>query len=240
MAQPEVSAAFLSERLLRDQGLLSRFLITFPKSTMGNRLWREPSETSHQKLKLYNDRLAAMLAAPLPLAVDKRNELTPRPLPLSSEARALLIEYIDSVEVRIGADGDYHRIAGLANKLGEHAARLAGVLTLVEDLNAPEISGETMAGGIMLAEHYAGEALRLHMSGHIDPALADAEKLRVWCLGRPDAKVTIRDICRLGPNSIRDAATARALVAILVDHRWLTRLEGGTRREIYRVYGHGL
>lgn len=240
MAQPEVSAVFLSDRLLADQGLLSRFLISYPPSAMGTRLWRDPSQASRDKLASYNARLTHMLRSPMPLAEGTRNELAPRPLPFSLEARALWIDYANNVEERLQSDGAYHPITGLANKLGEHAARLAAVLTLVDDLHARQITGETLAAGIALAEYYAGEALRLHMSGAVDPKLADAEKLRLWCLKQPTRQVSVRDISRRGPNSIRVTAKARELVQILLDHGWLTLLDDASKREVYRVHGHDL
>jgi hypothetical protein len=52
-------------------------------------------------------------------------------------------------------------VRGLANKLPEHAARLAAILALVDDLGAPEIGANHIRTGIALAEHYATEALRL-------------------------------------------------------------------------------
>ena len=240
MAQPEVSAVFLSDRLLADQGLLSRFLITSPPSAMGTRLWRELALPSQLKLASYSARLTHMLQSPTPLAQGKCNELAPRALPLSVDARALWIEYVNDVERRLQSDGDYRSIAGLANKLGEHAARLAAVLTLVDDLKAQQITDETLAAGIALAEYYAAEALRLHMSGAVDPKLADAEKLRLWCLKQPARQVSVRDISRRGPNSIRVTAKARELVQILLDHGWLTLLDDGSKREVYRVHGHDL
>jgi hypothetical protein len=73
------------------------------------------------------------------MAEGKANELIPRPLPLSSEAMQGWIAFVDHVERQIGRGGDLEPIRGLANKLPDHAARLAAVLTLVEDLNAGEV-----------------------------------------------------------------------------------------------------
>jgi hypothetical protein len=58
------------------------------------------------------------------------NELEPRWLPLSPEARVLWVGFADHVEASVGSGGDMEAIRGLANKLPEHAARLAAVLAL--------------------------------------------------------------------------------------------------------------
>jgi hypothetical protein len=112
-------------------------------------------------LKRYGARLLAILEAPLRLAGGKTNELEPGRLALSAEARGLWIAFADHVERAITPNGALEPVRGLANKLPEHAARLAAILALVDDLRAPEISANHMRAGISLSEHYATEALRL-------------------------------------------------------------------------------
>ena len=57
MVQPDVAGIMLNDRLLADQGLLSRFLITAPDSAAGLRLWHEPKPESGAMLKRYGARL---------------------------------------------------------------------------------------------------------------------------------------------------------------------------------------
>src|SRR3984893_13986467 len=153
MAQPDVAGMMLTERLLADQGLLSRFLITAPDSAAGLRLWHEPKPESGAVLKRYGARLLGILEEPQLLAVGKSNELAPRSLTLSSGARGLWIAFADHVERAIAPNGALEPVRGLANKLPEHAARLAAILALVDDLGAPEIGPNHMRAGIALAEH---------------------------------------------------------------------------------------
>src|SRR5712675_3617228 len=77
-------------------------------------------------------------------------------------------------------DGELRPVSGLANKLAEHAARLAAVLTLVRDIDAGEITGEEMAAGIELAQHYVAEALRLFAIGAVNSDLRLAQEALVW------------------------------------------------------------
>ncbi len=137
-------------------------------------------------------------------------------------------------------------IRGLANKLPEHAARLAAVLALVEDLNVPAITGQHLAAGIKLAEHYAGEALRLFQAGRSDPDLLLAQRTLDWLLEKWDEDyVGLSDLYRLGPNSIRDATKARKMMGILEDHGWVARMKSGAevggqhRREAWRIVRAG-
>jgi Protein of unknown function (DUF3987) len=152
------------------------------------------------------------------------------------------IRFADHVEAMLGPDGDLRPISGLANKLPEHAARLAGVLTLVRDIYAGEITAEEMAAGIVLAQHHAAEALRLDGGSRVSAELRLAQRTLDWLLGRwSEAVISLADFYQRGPGAIRDAAAARKVVAILEDHGWLVRIAEGAvvagvrRRDAWRI-----
>jgi hypothetical protein len=244
MAQPDIAAIMLSDPILLNQGLLSRCLVTAPESTSGTRIWRDPPDTADAAIKRYGARLLQLLEQPLPLVEGKTNELSPRVLRLAPEARKLWIAFADAIECQISPEGALASVRGLANKLPEHAARLAGVLALVTDPDTGEIPAEQMAAGIALAQHYVAEALRLFEASRVNNNLRLAEKLLTWLLGKWEEDfVSLPDIYRLGPDAIRDKATATKLVAILEDHGWLNREESGAeiagqhRREAWRIVG---
>ena len=58
------------------------------------------------------------------------------------------LEYAQQVERELRPDGKYVSIRGLANKLPEHATRLAAVQCLFENLDAIEVSVEQVEAGI--------------------------------------------------------------------------------------------
>ena len=152
MVQPNVAALFLADGLLAEQGLLSRVLGSSPESTIGARCWHEASADSELAIKAYGKRLLDILEMPLPLAERKRNELAPRAISLSSEARASWIAFHDHVEVQMGEGEPLWPIRGLANKLPEIVGRLAGVLALVDHIEATtEIGTTEVERGIALA-----------------------------------------------------------------------------------------
>jgi hypothetical protein len=241
MAQPDVAAMWLGDRLLLDQGLLSRVLVTAPNPASGTRLWRDPSIESTRALEGYNAIIGDILRRQAPLAPGARNELAPRRLLLSGAARAIWIGFADHIERRLGSGGELDSVRGLANKLPEHAARIAGVLTLVSDLDAGEISAGEMKAGIAIAEHFATEALRLSGASRISTELIEAQRLLNWLLTSwPKPVVSLPDIYRLGPNSIRDKASAQRAVTILCDHGWLANapsceINGVNRREVWLI-----
>lgn len=242
LAQPDVAALMLADRLLVGQGLLSRFLVSAPESAAGTRLWREPGPEAEAALKRYGARLLDVLERPLPLAEGKLNDLAPRVLPLAPAARGLWIGFADNIETQIGPDGALSSIRPLANKVAEHAARLAGVLALAANIEAAEITSANMEAGIRLAEHYAAEGLRVFEASRIDGDLALAQRLLDWlrsAWGEPT--FSLPDVYQTGPNPIRDKRTAARLVGILEDHGHAVRVEGGgvvagqRRRDVWRI-----
>jgi Protein of unknown function (DUF3987) len=213
-----------------------------PDSAAGLRLWHESKPANEIALKRYGARLLDILEAPLPLAAGKANELEPRRLALSAEARRIWIAFADHVERAIAPNGALEPVRGLANKLPEHAARLAAILALADDLGAPEIGANHMRAGIALAEHYATEALRLFGASRVNSDLRLAQRLLDWLLGTwSEPAISLPDIYQRSLNAIGDKATAAKLVAILEDHGWLVRIPEGAvvsgqrRRDAWRV-----
>jgi hypothetical protein len=240
MAQPDVAAIWMGDRLLGDQGLLSRVLMTAPEPASGSRMWKEPPEAD-TAMKRYGARLLDILERPLPLAKGTRNELTPRALPLSPKARQLWIGFHDHIESRLGAGDELEPVRGLANKLPEHAARIAAVLTLTADIEADDVAGVEMEGGILLAQHYAAEAMRLFGASSVSANLREAQQVLAWLqTSWREQAVSLPDIYQRGPNSIRDKSRAHRAVTILSDHGWLvpapaSKVGDTVRRQVWHV-----
>jgi len=242
MAQPDVAAIWLGDRLLAEQGLLTRILLTAPEPASGTRMWREPEPDSDAALKRYGARLLEILERSLPLVQGTRNELAPGTLRLSPKARPLFVAFYNHVEERLGAGGELDPVRGLANKLPEHATRLAGVLTLVDDIEAGEVGATKMEAGIAVVQHYAAEALRLFGASCVSDDLREAQQLLAWLhTVWSEPLVSLPTIYQRGPNSIREASRARCAVTILGEHGWLIPVPGGGnvdgtfRREVWRI-----
>jgi len=185
---------------------------------------------------------AEALPLALPLAAGTQNTLDPRPLPLSDAARRLWIGFYNHIEKRVACGGELEQVRGLANKLPEHAARIAATLTLVRDVSASEVTSFEMESGIELAQHYAAEALRLFSASRISHQIRDAKHLLDWLYGTWSYEaVSLPDIYQRGPNFIREMAMAQRVVEVLERHGYLTPLPAGTvvdgkpRREVWRI-----
>lgn len=227
MVQPTVALGFMADPLAADTGFLPRFLMCEPPSAIGTRM---QANTRREDLALagFAARLRDILESPLPMEPETR-ELQPRTLQLSREARALLVAFSDVIEAAQAPGGDLAHITGTASKAAEQAARIAGVLTLWRDLEAPKVEARDMADAIELAQYYLAEASRLASAALVSAEIDRAEALRKWLLETwPEAEVLVRDVVRLGPNPLRESPKARAALSILEKHGWIVSLEAGT------------
>ena len=244
MMQPLVASELFTDPIYTDQGFLARVLCAWPESTAGNRRYVHADPTTDPAMQRYWSTLATLLNRVYPLRPETRNELQPRCIPLSAKAKAVWVAYADTIESQLAVGQPLETVRGFASKSAEHAARIAGVLALIQDVNAPEIGAVEVESAIALMDYYLTEVLRLQAAGIADPDLQLAEKLRAWCSGR--STIHLREIYQFGPSGIRDAETVRKMVNILVKHGWLVKLpdgleiDGVQRREVWRVVESGL
>lgn len=244
MVQPTVARAFMADPLAADTGFLPRFLMCEPPSTIGTRL-HENTQENAAALASFERRLGDVLATPMPIDPET-GELDLRCLPLSADARELLVQYHDKVERAQLTGCDMANLTGTASKSAEQAARIAGVLTLWRDLDAREVGPADMANAIDLARYYLLEALRLAEVANVSVQIDRAEQLRRWLMENwHDPEVLVRDVQNRGPNALRESPKARAALSQLEAHGWLVRLAPGTvvrgsrRNEAWRVVRTG-
>jgi len=241
MVQPIAALAFMADPMAADTGFLPRFLISEPASTIGTRL-QSNARRDDGALASFAGRLRDILETPMPMDAETR-ELHPRILGLAPDARTLLAAFADAIEAAQAPGGDLAHVAGYASKAAEQAARIAGVLTLWADLDAPEVQAATMADAITLAQFYLAEASRLANAATVSVEIDRAEKLRCWLLETwPHPEIMPRDVVQSAPvRSLRESPAARAALGILEKHGWLVALEPGTvirgasRKEAFRI-----
>lgn len=234
MIQPGIAEGVLGDRMLIDQGFLSRTLIAWPKSRIGSRfVARSESDVAKcETAKTHLDRFNLRIRALLETASDTHTnplELKPRCLPLSDVAHDLLVGFADQIEVAQADGGLLSGIRGFASKAAEQAARLSGILTVLEDETAAPVSEAAMLNATQIVAWYVNEAQRLLHAGRVDPELEKAQKLLDWLWSRfPAAPFDKRSILRRGPGSIRDAKIVSRLLQILETHGHILRGEEGT------------
>jgi hypothetical protein len=240
MLQPGISGRLLANQTLADQGLLSRCLTCYPQSTIGTRLYKSVDLNSTIEARRYFSTMMALLEYPQPIADGERNELNPRQITLTSDAKGEWIRFHDHVELLCREGEALAPIKGFACKAAEQAARIAGTLAIIDDPAQTTITKLEIQAGISIAQFYLGESLRLFHSSADDPELVLAETCLTWATEQ-GGRFSLPCLYQRGPNRVRDRKTAQRIVEILEQHRRIRAVDGGAeiggkkRREVWEV-----
>ncbi len=223
MIQPIVAQEVLTNPILHGQGLLARFLIAWPPSLAGTRLYRDVNPTGDDRLIAFWQRMSTLLAVPPKL--DAQDELSPPDLKLEPAALSAWIRYHDDIEIALGRGGEMQEIKPTAAKSAENALRIAGVLAVTEGLTS--ITQEIMARAAILSRWYLTEALRIAYPVKIETQLLQAQQLLDWLIAKDWESFDARRLQREGPSMVRKSFKQRdRLLAILAEHRWLSTTNG--------------
>lgn len=226
MAQPLVLRELLARGggLTRGSGFLARYLVAAPRSTMGERPYREPPRGT-PRLAAFHQRIRELLDTDLPL--DDQGRLSPSLVRLTSGAFSIWRAYHDEIESELKPLGDYATVCDFAAKSAENAVRMAGCLHIFEGAQRA-IPHQTMQAAVTLARWYLREALRVLDVLDEPQVWADARLLDAWLAEAGDR--LIRDVLRLGPGPLRDKARRNAAIDLLTE-LGRARVERDGRRE---------
>lgn len=214
-----------SAGLARGTGFLARFLVAWPQSTQGKRLFKD-APGQWPKLAAYHQRIERILSVPTPM--DDDGALTPSLIPLSADAKAMWVEYHDEVETRLAVGGDYADVRDVASKSADNAARLAALFHIFENGGGGAIGLEAMEAGCMVAVWHLQESRRFFGEIAVPVEMADAMRVIRWAVevGRTQGgTVATRDLQRLGPVRSKDRLDA-ALRELQAHHHVRLRTEG--------------
>jgi hypothetical protein len=249
LVQPEAAQQMFADPVLRDQGLLTRFLAVMPARAAGTRSYAKVGDFS--QISNFSQRVRELLAEPLPYA-DRdrfRDGLKPAVIKLSEEAGRLWENFYNHIEARIGPGGEFDEVAGLVNKAAEHATRLATTIARFNNSHTETLGSERMHSGVVLAGYFIDEALRISQAAAVNADLEMAQEVLDWLQHRWEAKpkdlVSLPDIYQHCPHhAVRSKEVAARIVEILVDHGWLepvlaTKVNGSYRREVYQIIKEG-
>lgn len=212
-----------SGALARGSGFLARFLIAWPESTQGQRMFTE-APASWPALAAFNRRIGAILAeAP---SMDDDGGLTPPVIGFTPEARRDWKEFHDAVESELRGGGELHDVRDVASKAADNAARLAALFHAFAG-DGGAIGADVFGGAARIVAWHLNEARRFFGELALPAELADAARLDSWlieqCRREQAQEVPRREAQRCGP--IRDAARLSAALRVLAE---LDRAREGT------------
>ena len=213
MLQPIVLAELFARGggLTRGSGLLARYLLTAPDSTMGTRFYQAPPR-GMPALTEFHRRVRLLLDSTLPM--DGQGRLAPPQLRMSENAFALWRAYHDEIERELRPLGEFANARDFAAKSAENAARIAGCLHLFQGIQGA-VQARTMDQASRLAHWYLREALCVLNVLDEPQAWGDAQLLDHWL--QKTSNAFTRDVLRSGPNPLRDKHRRDAAIEVLVE-----------------------
>lgn len=216
--QAEVLRAFhvKSGGLARGSGFWSRFLLAWPASTRGERMFKEPPKL-WPALSAYQRRLTDILNSPPPLNEDGR--LAPQMLRMSNGAFEVWRRYYDIIEAQQRPGAELAEISDVAGKSAENVARMAALFHYLEHGAAGLISAEAVESAVMIVGWHLTESKRFFGELALPQGLLDAVRLDGYlllqCRENGTATVGKRHLQQFGP--VRDGKRLEAALAVLVE-----------------------
>jgi hypothetical protein len=162
LLQPFIAEQILESPLMIEQGILARFLIVYPESLAGDRMYDEYNvfEESDALRKFH-----AFLEDHLPdqFHTTETGGCLLEDIKPNSEARKEYIRFYNRIERSI--KGKNSIVKAVAAKTAENALRLAGIHAYTHDRRVIDL--QTMRAGTELAEYYLNEQRRLTRRSHV-------------------------------------------------------------------------
>lgn len=204
--------------LARGTGFLARFLVAWPRSTMGTRFYKAP--TGKEALELFHARITQLLAMNLPIDA-VTGQIAPLLHTFSPEAKEAWIAFYNATEKSIAVGGEMADIKDVVSKVAENAARLAGLFHVfctpgAEKSNSTPIPPETVVEACQIAAWHLYEARRLFGEVLIPGNKTAGQKLEKWmvhyCRQQQTDKVPRNTILQKGPSGLRKKDELNAAV----------------------------
>jgi hypothetical protein len=235
MIQEVVLTNVLKNIMLVGQGLIARCLVVAPTSNAGERCYNSVDVSQDSLIRGFYAHVANILDQPHPLVdPDIKNELLPRPLTLSAEAKATWVRFHDGIDEALKPDGFLRCVRRTANKSAEQVLRIAGVLTLIENFEASTIPLCILERAIELIRFYLDESIRISEMSCLDVDLELAQAVLEWMRKKAVIDGGVHRIFSLqeiyqkaGPRGVRNKQMAQKIMGILEEHKTVERVEQG-------------
>jgi len=222
-----------SEGLARGSGFFARFLVAWPESTMGYRLFSEAPE-NWPALENFHVRIKELLNILVP--IDEDGALQPAVIALSGEAKAAWVGFHDSIETELCDEGELCDVRDVAAKSADNVARIAGLFHIYENGPSGRIGVANIESAARIVAWHLNESRRFFGMIVAPAEVTIAEKLEKWMLAySTNEKVTeisTRDVLQYGPRSVRKRGVLEAAVVELEDLGRVRLAKDGRKKTI--------
>lgn len=241
MIQPVIAMDLLHDKTWNDQGMLPRFLIAWPTSTIGTRSLAEWSKAGLRAKTAFADCIRTVLNTPQPVSPHDETALDLPAIPLTPAAQKAWADFAHEIEFQLGKDEPLGHVRAYGCKLAEQAGRIAGCFAVIEKGPNSKVTHSQMERAIRVARFYLQEVVRL--KGAADEALRahPIQQLRDWLAKWPDEEVAFAEMLQKGPSALRRKSDLEPVVDELVATGELEPISGGAvrngkhRRLAYRI-----
>lgn len=230
LAQPDVMALLLGDRMANGQGFLARCLVAWPESTIGYRHITEFAQPKDCKeVKRLFAKLKVLMESPPRTNENDPQELDPMELPLNDAAKQMAINAVNQFETLMQSGNDLSELRDRASKALENACRIAGVLTAIEDgLGATVIDENRLGRGLVIVQWYLAEMLRIRGMAAVPQSVNDAESLLKWLDISGLQLFRTRQVLHKGPSHLRNKKRLDTAIGELVTNGYLIENKPGT------------
>jgi len=226
--QPDIARGLADKPGFRGRGLLGRFLFLLPKSRVGSREV-EPRPIPQAVQALYAAKVRGLLA--LPWALGSDGKPAPYLLQIAPDAYREWADFHRDVEAELRPGGELELIADWGGKLHGAAARLAGLLHLVEH-DAPQlhpIGLGTMQQALGLAAVLTEHAKAAFALMGADPDIECAKHVLTWIVDRHIDAFTARDALQAVKGRYSKMEPVSAGLKILEDRAFIFAAQAQAR-----------
>jgi len=215
--------------LSRGCGLLARFLITNPVSTMGERPYTAPKD--NPALREFGARTVELLNhSP---SVDEYDRLELPLLRMDDAAQEVWCSFYNDTETTLKPYGEFVTVKDVVSKIADNAARIAANLHVFQFGVDGNISAKTMVQASQIAMYHLTEARRVYgTTGGGTPEHENAIKLLDWLAGKDFEPLAKSYIMQYSPNSTRDKVTLDAALDVLNDHGIARIVKDGNKQMV--------
>ncbi|WP_131795489.1 DUF3987 domain-containing protein [Fluoribacter gormanii] len=220
--------------LARGTGFLARFLVAWPESTQGQRLFTD-APPYWPALEAFNQRITVILNQPLPI---EEGILKPFLLPLSAEAKEAWVVFHNAIEAELVSGGELYDVRDVASKTADNAIRLATLFQLFEDIELRVINKRAIESASRIVAWHLNEARRFFGELALPTEMVNAVRLNNWlisyCRKHGTTIIPRREVQRnVTPVNLRNNPMLDVALNELVEADRIMLLSDSRRKEIH-------
>ncbi len=224
-----------SKGLARGTGFGARFLIAWPKSTQGTRLYKTPpSHWPHKNafIQRTNELLHTLLTID-----EETGALQPVTLELSGSAQTAWIEFYNDTEQELRIGGELTDIKDVTSKAADNVARMAALFHVYENGVTGHISEAHIISANHLMAWYLMESKRFFSEVVLSKELRHAVLLDNWliqhCQAHEVSEISTRTIKQFCPNTLRDKTILDDTLKHLMELNRVKIVKDGKKKQVH-------